>query len=898
MRGLDEIATKYVSGNANYQTNIEVGSIDIAGTPIFNLGGSFDRDATNGYVQTQNQKETYIFTEVKVGSVSFNPPILTKIQEYMELESPNYLQGTINYSVSDVAILNQKGNRIRHDSYSQAPILTNIMTSMGQNGISTKYSFRTYTRKLSLFDRQDIERFKKMTQQNMLRKKEIANLSRAISNNRFEDRQAIKRGQIAAGNVPENNMTFGTSPVTTIVCTANKFLPKFSGIDESGFTSSYSAPDLLKGSDQENQPVDYKHSNDPGGRGHLDGDFSGQDAETQIPYLYLEHRVNTDAKLYPDSEMSDALRDNWSNSSVMSLDGIFSPISFYPTLAKSTYSISKYDKRSCPICLNTKKVKRRYMKYPSAGGVGMEKGEVDYYCDSCVRPYEKLNASVSNLTLTTTPQGQLYPPFITSTGNSLDELTKYSALVYQSQIRDKTVRLGLSLNIPINITTLQPIVMPQHEFKNANAQNYIGAHPDKVHEQLKIKDTNRSFIDKGRNSISIVGKGSVYKDIVGAGFQSKTQLSQPGSVSSTTVRNYDYDFLDSRFMDRLSKTDYDDFKSLNPEHNMRFVGLRGPLMIHGWGYDTEGYPVPNAADEPLDIDEYGRPMRFKRIRTTSTDGVDYRNLAVGSAFERESGNETTETVKLTNLKLQNDTDLSKGGSDQTDIDLDTQVFRVFYKDDMFDPGGFDPDFYQGSIISKTQSYKDNRWTNKVKLKQFYLNWAERPDIWPVGPVDLRWDESRKVWGMSNPKLYKDVYITLEEDIVKDPDLDDTFPARGFFDDASYSAQVLSDNERKLVYVKDRSGYTAPRGARLYCRYDIDTGYYEPISKQQFIVYGTIAPGSNSATITMSYVQGKRKGDGAPTMAVVFKNPLNLSTVNGVGMFTYTAGSWTLISTKD
>lgn len=289
-------------------------------------------------------------------------------------------------------------------------------------------------------------------------------------------------------------------------------------------------------------------------------------------------------------------------------------------------------------------------------------------------------------------------------------------------------------------------------------------------------------------------------------------------------------------------------------------------------------------------------MRFVRIRTVSQQSVEYSTLAVGSAFLR--GDENTETVKLANLTLQNDTDWSRGGAGQTDITLSTQVFRVHYQDNMNEMGGHDPEEYQGSIISKTQSFGDNGWTKKVKLKQFYLNWAERPDIWPVGPVDLRWDENRKVWGMTTPKTYKDVYITLEEDMIKDPDLDDTFPVRGFFDDVSYSTQVLEDNERKLVYVRDRSGYTAPRGARLYCRYDVDTGYYEPISKQQFIVYGTISPGSNTATITMSYVQGKRKGDGAPQMAVIFENPLDLSTVQGVGMFTYTAGSWTLISTKD
>ena len=36
-------------------------------------------------------------------------------------------------------------------------------------------------------------------------------------------------------------------------------------------------------------------------------------------------------------------------------------------------------------------------------------------------------------------------------------------------------------------------------------------------------------------------------------------------------------------------TDYD-------ANNVRGISLRGPLIIAGWGYDTDGYPVPNASD--------------------------------------------------------------------------------------------------------------------------------------------------------------------------------------------------------------------------------------------------------------------------------------------------------------
>ena len=893
MSALDSVAVTYASGSVNLQTNIEIGSLDIAGMPLFSLGGSFSENTRNEDLTFTDEVDTYTYKDVKEGSLFPNSfPVLTNINNYMTINDPSYISGDIVYKVPSIAIKDSNGNRMGSEYYTQAPILTNIMTSMGQNGISTKYSFRTYTRKLSLFDKQDVERFKKAAQQNMLRKQEIANLQKTITNNQFTDKQSIKREQF---NSPDNSFTLGNSPVTTLVCSRRAVLPKFSGLDEAGAISTHSAPSLLIGNSVDDKFVALKHSDDPGGSGHLSGGFTGQSEDSQLPFMYLEHRVLTESKIYPDSELGDALRNSWANSSVMSLDGMFSPISFYPTNFKTTYNISKYDEQSCPICKGTKKIKRFWKVYKTSNA-DSSSGTVDYYCDSCVRPYQKLNGSAYSSTFTTTKEGQLYPPYIISSGDSLDELKKFNSFIYQKQIKDKTDRLGMSLNIPINITSLQPIVMPQNEFKNANAQDYSGEHPDEAHPVLKIDGKERNFRDKGRNSISVVGKGSIYKDIMGAGFESHNNLSQPNSVSTETVRNYDYDYLDSRFIDRFSGSNLDSLANLEPEQNMRFVGLRGPLMVHGWGYDTEGYPVPNAADEPYHIDSYGRPKRFKLQRQLDSEATEYGNLAVGEPFCTNSdGSRSSETVKLSSLDLQNDTDRTRGGR-TVDIEDTTSVYKVNYYDDMTDSGGATSE-YGGSIISKTQKYNNGSWSKKIKLKQFYLNWAERPDIWPVGPIDLRWDENRQVWTQSAAKVYKDVYITLEEDMSKDPDLDESFPARGFFDDASYSTQALDNNERKLVYVKDRSGYTAPRGARLFCRYDVDTGFYEPLGKPQYTVYGAVTPGGNTATITMNYVQGKKRGESAPTMVVTFKNPLGLSTTTGAGMFSYINGEWTLISSR-
>ena len=212
--------------------------------------------------------------------------------------------------------------------------------------------------------------------------------------------------------------------------------------------------------------------------------------------------------------------------------------------------------------------------------------------------------------------------------------------------------------------------------------------------------------------------------------------------------------------------------------------------------------------------------------------------------------------------------------------------------------------YKGSIISKTQKWIPNpggsggKWTPKIRLKEFYLNWGERTDLWPVGPIDLRWDAFRKVWtSNSNQAPYKLMYITLEEDLIKSEDLDETYPARGFFDDLDFSNQPSPPGHRRLVFVKDRCGYTAPRGSKILCRYDAESGFYEPISKPTYIVKGTMTPGSNQASIELSYVQGKKKGENYPTMVVNYDNPFGLSTSNGMGLFTYINGKWTLTTSK-
>jgi hypothetical protein len=144
--------------------------------------------------------------------------------------------------------------------------------------------------------------------------------------------------------------------------------------------------------------------------------------------------------------------------------------------------------------------------------------------------------------------------------------------------------------------------------------------------------------------------------------------------------------------------------------------------------------------------------------------------------------------------------------------------------------------------------------------------------------------------------YQNIYATLEEDLVKQPDFDETYATRAFIDDLEYSKSPLLSGYRRLIYVKDKCGYTAPRGTKLLCRYNRATGFYEPISKPVVMAKGLLTS-SNKATIELNYIQGRRSGV-IPSILFDYSNPMGFPTTTGrVGMFSFINGSWTLISVR-
>ena len=659
--------------------------------------------------------------------------------------------------------------------------LSNISTNASTNGISTNYNFRTYSQKLGLYSKENSDRIRKLSTSRISLLKKLSDAQSKFEQkimgqiNQMMDAGSSTRSSTSLSSF--ESKIYGRSPSEVLVGRAIHYIDPFS-----------------------------TPSKDPGTSGNLE-------------------RHNTKAGLYMPDELKSELAKEHDSKSAMSMDGFFSPISFYPTLFGSTYALSSR-------CV-TEELKQKNIICPTCGGKGV-------YLMRVV-PSGKTEAVEEN---------------------SPCPLCSKSKLVFPS---------GDNPELPqeINILSLNPIVMPYGEFRNPNSQP--SASGERCRHNIAVISRSENVQTKFDSVDITENLQSLYDPETGQ-FAVDTI---PSDESQQGLENKDYMKV-MNLKNAVNKDYYDidlSYKFSNNENillNQRFFGFRGPMMLHGWGYDTEGYPVPNAADEPREIDQYGRSKRF--ILTTSGTN-----------------------------------DLTKDG-------------------EFYPPEGQ----LLGDVIGKGYTKSGAEW-EKTKSKYFYLNWAERPDTWPVGPIDLRWDNDRKVWAANgggggcdgeilppyivasgndiallnsfmsklkskNTCPYKDVYITLEENLVLANGMTETYPARAFIDDLEYSTQPLLKNYRRLVYVKDRCAYTAPRGAKLLCRYDTFSGFYEPISKQQYIVFGSIT-GGNNAVIELTYTQGIKRPEYMPRTTITFDNSrfnFNISNSTNRGMFLFESGKWILI----
>lgn len=919
MAFLDSVAISEARKNTNYQNVLELAQIDMPGLPLFNLGSSFTYNQFSSLPLTSNVVFSgYQYTDKKYDNNSpltqlnnFNlPGIFTPFLPTLKTED-------LTYDVLGVSGHNIIG--------SGSPVITNIQVNNSQAGISTTYSFRTYTKKIGLFNRENSENIKQAYLNNIRRNKQLAKIDKQIENNAYaESRKLITQQVQGISSKDFRSKLYGWSPVKVLIGQASPYIPPlksssdivFSGIRYGGVGSGNSSG-IQTNNDTNKPSFVVQYGSDLGD----DKKTWGADYLTEklsLPALASTMRYRTDVGLFEEKEVNAQIDQDYGLQSMMSLDGLFSPVSFFPTFKNSTFHFGLYKTSSCPFCSGTKTITTRYLKYLSTSDKELSENEIGLYCDKCSD--DSLQSILkSNTTSASTSQStETLPPYIITSGTDIKILSKFNnKQISTPSSSNSSASMGSAgINIPINMVSLQPIVVPYGEFKNPNVQNYSGVHPDGsgVHENLSIgvfsDNAPRTFFDRCRHSIEVVGRGSVVPQYINIsdGLKQYIQTPEPDPEDSTKKKiiNADYYDKDYRLSDILNKRQ-PGMLNRPYQNNHRFMGLRGPLVMHAWGYDLDGYPVPNAADEPYEIDEYNRPRRFKIKYKDGypKNNIEYKTLNKGDIY--------TPNTELGGREYVFGTDDKPSGIKPTDL-----VSVSAYEDNMKDRGGFGPPpnalngrdrlaGFQGSIIGKTQKWiPDNpgnlegagKWTEKKKLKEFYLNWAERPDIWPVGPIDLRWDNDRKVWATkSDVSIYRMVYVTLEEDLVKDDDVDETYPARGFLDDLEYSTQPLDKGLRRLVFVKDRAGYTAPRGAKLLCRYDTSTGFYEPVSKQIFVAKGIITPGSNSATIEMSYAPGKKRGEAYPTMIVNFENLFDLPTTDNKGLFTFMNSRWVLTTSK-
>lgn len=642
-----------------------------------------------------------------------------------------------------------------NDGYSGLTI-SDLNLNVSAGSVTTRYGFSTYSPSKGLFNKENNDRLRIMATQRLSLIKKIQNLESNIANNIRKEITERFNNRVGKGEDISNykSKLFGTSPTNMIIGQARNYLP----------IGEYQTSNIINTSNKSQQEL-----------------------------LYNKVRFDSTVGQYETREGMNELSFGYSKKAGMSFDGLYSPISFYPTSYQSTFSISSryvstQDKEReivCPGCDNTYKI------------TIIDK---DYPCPLCQKP-------------------KILPIAPTTSDSSQNNENNSTPI--------------------INFNTLNPIILPTGEFKNINAQPIISGERSRH---------NISFI--ARQEFPIRDRDINFKNNL-TNYECSSDKPHP-------------DWTD---IDLSYKEDFEKSILLNN----RFFAHRGPLMLHGWGYDTDGYPVPNAADEPKEIDSDGRPKRF---------------------FLTSSG---------TN-------DLSQDGSflPTTDKQL-------------------------GDIIGKGWTKENGEWKRQPSNK-FYLNWGERPDLWPIGPIDLRWDYENKIWvgggggaGCNNadpPYIiasgnnnltkfiqsidkakkkcsYKMVYGVLEHDMTKLDNYIETNPTRAFLDDLEYGLKPLPENIRRLIYIVDRTGYTAPRGAKILLRYNIDTGFYEPVSKQQYIVFGLIN-NNGTASVELSYMPGYKSGDSTYKTNIKYSNPLNLESKSSGqlqqrGVFMYDNSRWNLIS---
>ena len=795
---LDKAAMLKLYEGQTYQNVIESGSFEIPGLPIFGLGGRFASPYS-----TKNYSNQYF--------VSTNESFTFKDNTYNVIS-------WIDQNFSD-----------------SNPVLSNIQVNVSESKISTSYSLKMYSKPLSRFNKEAADRLKKVATQNLKLNQRSSTATRKIVGQQIRELQtSIGRRQSGFEGYSTKGASkklMGWSPVKLIVASAEYHVAPPTKAAARATRTSIGTGQNSSGPGTGSTTAGTQHTQRTyeGSRGDWDINASFNGRAFNLPYDQVTGPINTMMKdlrhsatvnIYQPKERGLSEQADYGNKAFMSLDGIMSPVSFYPTTYNSCYNMAKWPRSKCPVCCGSKILAENLIDHSNGSSVAVKK-----FCQYC---YDETTTKAQNTLPKKSNTNLELPPYLMVKNTSDTNVLGIDADQYS---------LNKVSNATINVFSLQPILQSNGDFKNPNAQ----------------------AIDKKRHSISQVGRGGVHhgdsiSEVTDIVIKNNLENNQYGGNPDF---NGDTDLKLMKYLgncgDRVTAIAGNCGFNSYPLNN-RFVGLRGPLMVHGWGYDLDGYPVPNAADEPKEVNDRGMFKMHKKRQSTHADGT----LVVDA-----DGNPV-------------------------------------YEDDYNHPGDFPGESLSadelGNVISKTQNWVNNKWTKPVRSDKFFLNWGERPDKWPVGPIDLRWDKQRCVWVTPQPKVYKNVYITLEEDLVTVQNPEDNIkPCRGFLTDLEYD--TTSDDVRKIVFVIDKSGYTAPKGAKLLCMYNPDSGFYEVLSKPTFTAFGLIQSGGSTATLTLSYMQSRNRGIDTNTVTVFFSNPFGFGvSMDQKGLFMYIDSAWNLIST--
>lgn len=170
-------------------------------------------------------------------------------------------------------------------------------------------------------------------------------------------------------------------------------------------------------------------------------------------------------------------------------------------------------------------------------------------------------------------------------------------------------------------------------------------------------------------------------------------------------------------------------------HDYRFIAHKGPMIMQGWGYDIDGKPIPNAADNEADA---------------------------------EAGIFTNENLK----------------------------------------------------------------------DQFMDDWLKKSSTWPVGPVDLVWDRTRRVW-TARP-AYKVISAKLKTPLTV-AGLAYAYQDTGsaLWDD---QGNIIYLNETNNILVKNKTYHNLSEGDSIICYWDTDACEY-------WVINGYVTPTTTSSTTT-------------------------------------------------